>query len=133
MVVKEKPNRITGEMVYDALKKLVKRAGKGFVYSPPLGGDTCVYVYNGRGSCAVGRVLINNFGFKVADLKPFDLDPHSATQLPFGELTDAAKKVLLYFQALQDAAIPYGQCLSSLQESIAATPETYRDEHRRGD
>jgi hypothetical protein len=79
-------------MVKEDLIDIIAQEGENYRYVTPEDGDTCLYVYEGRPSCLIGRYLVS-LGIPVeafADIEGKSVDDLFAANVfePYGVTAD---------------------------------------------
>jgi hypothetical protein len=111
--------------VIRVMKQVVAEAGQNFVYDAPepepVHLKACVYAYEGRPSCLVGRVLAK-MGVPIETLESFGHeDIGSLTGDPRVPLGAATVHVLALAQNLQDNRVTWGVCLLKAMSTATDT------------
>lgn len=118
-------DKITDEMVRDALRKIVAERPE-HVYVPPGGqGSRCMYVHTDAAGdapqpgCLVGHVLAK-LGVPLADLAAHEGDGASSLVRHLGiGLSDSTEYLLDLAQDSQDSGTTWGAALARAEQSAA--------------
>lgn len=106
----------------ELLKEVVREQGEDFVYELPNGDGTCLYEFDGKASCGVGKVM-EKMGVPASTLAEWDTRPvnmarelYEAGHFPEG-ITPYEAEVLDRFQKEQDRGMRYGEALEEALEA----------------
>lgn len=116
----------------ELLREVVAEEGEDFVYKTgrgPVNAPNCMYAFQGKGDCGVGRVLVK-LGVPVKELEwtyiregaysvgTADMILNALEEDEVLSVTPEATLLLSNFQTLQDVGTPWGEALNASIKSV---------------
>lgn len=106
---------IDSSQVVEEVKRLAKEK-PDFVYAIPEDAETCLYVFNGKGSCIVGQALIN-LGILAEDIAEHEGQPASDVMEDLLDDPNSGHNFWLdQVQSEQDGRVPWGKAVETATE-----------------